>query len=82
MFGWNPTNGPLDYEGPSEDELVEEDVVRNLFDTLEVYDGCAGQYAGKRTFHQTAEWRTAQRRALGVHSSDTRRNVARVVAMV
>jgi hypothetical protein len=29
-----------------------------LFDTLEVHDGCAGQYAGKRTFHQTAEWRT------------------------
>ena len=27
-----------------------------LTDTLEVHDGCAGQYAGKTNFHQTAEW--------------------------
>lgn len=28
-----------------------------LEDVLEVHDGCAGQYAGKVNFHQTAEWR-------------------------
>ena len=29
-----------------------------LEETLEVHDGCAGQYAGKTNFNQTAEWRT------------------------
>jgi hypothetical protein len=58
--------------GIHEDECPPTPLLPGFEETLEVHDGCAGQYAGKRTvhdgcagqyagnrtFHQAAEWRT------------------------
>ena len=57
LSGGNREKAPLP-EGFKEGSVAPAPpLLPNITDVLEVHDGCAGQYAGKTNFHQTAEWK-------------------------